>query len=77
MMIDTAVNAGQSLLHVQPGGGGYGNPFEREAHRVLDDVLDEKISVELARKAYGVVIDERSLRVDEQATASRRSERLA
>lgn len=39
------------------GGGGYGNPFERDPERVLADVREGKVSVERARKEYGVVID--------------------
>jgi N-methylhydantoinase B len=43
---------------------------------VLDDVLEEFISVENAHDAYGVVVDLEHERVDEQATVALR-ERLA
>jgi N-methylhydantoinase B len=43
-------------LHV-PGGGGFGDPLKREPERVRDDVLDGLISVEEARRDYGVAID--------------------
>lgn len=46
------------------GGGGYGNPLERPVERVLDDVIDELVSVEAARRDYGVVIDQATLAVD-------------
>ena len=39
-----------------PGGGGYGNPFERDPHKVLDDVVNQYVSIEQARSQYGVVI---------------------
>jgi N-methylhydantoinase B len=39
-----------------PGGGGVGNPFERDPQRVLDDVLDGLVSIEDAKRDYGVVI---------------------
>ena len=39
------------------GGGGYGDPLERPAEQVMDDVLDLKISRETARRIYGVVIN--------------------
>jgi N-methylhydantoinase B len=39
-----------------PGGGGVGNPFERDPQRVLDDVLDGLVSIEDAKKDYGVII---------------------
>jgi N-methylhydantoinase B len=60
-------------LHVQPGSGGYGNPFEREPARVLADVRDEKLSLERARSAYGVVLSDDARSVDEQATAAWRA----
>lgn len=39
-----------------PGGGGYGNPLERETQSVLDDVIAGYISVDAAEREYGVVI---------------------
>ncbi len=39
------------------GGGGYGNPHERDPQRVLRDVRDGKVSVERAREVYGVVVE--------------------
>jgi N-methylhydantoinase B len=40
------------------GGGGYGQPFERPEHWVLEDVIDGLVSVGAARDLYGVVINE-------------------
>ena len=45
-------------LHL-PGGGGFGDPRQRDPLRVRDDVLDGLISADQARRDYGVVIDER------------------
>jgi hypothetical protein len=42
---------------------------------VLDDVLDDFTTIELAREAYGVVIDEASMTIDDAATGALR-ERL-
>ncbi|MGH2542647.1 MAG: hydantoinase B/oxoprolinase family protein, partial [Ardenticatenaceae bacterium] len=39
-----------------PGGGGYGNPFERDPGRVLDDVVNGYVSIEAAERDYGVVV---------------------
>lgn len=39
------------------GGGGYGNPRERDPELVLRDVREGKVSMERAREVYGVVID--------------------
>jgi N-methylhydantoinase B len=51
------IHTGDLLHHMQPGGGGHGDPLDRPPRRVLEDVLDEKLSPELARRAYGVAID--------------------
>ncbi|HEU5381302.1 MAG TPA: hydantoinase B/oxoprolinase family protein [Ktedonobacteraceae bacterium] len=45
--------------HVQlnlPGGGGYGDPFQRSAELVLNDVVNGYVSLEAAERDYGVVI---------------------
>jgi len=43
------------------GGGGYGNPLDRDPEKIRLDVRDEYISVKRARNVYGVVIDPASL----------------
>ena len=57
-----------------PGGGGYGDPLERDPERVAEDVSEGKITVEYASQAYGVIIDGDSLRLDVAATTARRAE---
>ena len=57
------------------GGGGWGDPLERETALVLEDVLNEKVSPQGARRQYGVAIDAETMRVDEEATARVRAER--
>lgn len=47
---------------------GYGDPALRDPKAVLNDVLDEFISVQQARDQYGVVLDRDGLQVDEQRT---------
>jgi N-methylhydantoinase B len=45
------------VVHVNlPGGGGYGDPFQRDAQRVLWDVIEGYISPKEAEKKYGVAI---------------------
>ena len=39
-----------------PGGGGYGNPYERDPEKVLNDVFNQYVSIEQAESQYGVVI---------------------
>lgn len=67
---------GERFLFESTGGGGWGNPLERDVAKVLDDVLDEYISVETAREVYGVVIDPKALKLDEPATRALRARRL-
>ena len=51
-----------------PGGGGYGNPFERNPELVLRDVINGLVSPESAQKDYGVVIDLKNMKVDWKST---------
>ncbi|MGH3134777.1 MAG: hydantoinase B/oxoprolinase family protein [Gaiellaceae bacterium] len=48
------------------GGGGFGNPLERDPERVRADVIDGYVSREAAEREYGVVLDARGLEVVEQ-----------
>ena len=66
---------GDVVLHEQPGGGGHGDPFARDPERVAEDVRDEKISLEFARREHGVVIDPVTLAVDAAATRTARAAR--
>jgi N-methylhydantoinase B/oxoprolinase/acetone carboxylase alpha subunit len=50
------------------GGGGYGNPIERDPELVLQDLIDDYISVESASDSYSVVIDPSTLAVNYEAT---------
>ena len=50
------VSEGDVACYFSPSGGGYGDPLERPAQQVLEDVLDDFITLEHARKAYGVVL---------------------
>jgi len=60
----------------QAGAGGYGDPLARDPARVLDDVLDDYVSLGAARAEYGVVIEGEGfdLHVDEAATQALRAE---
>jgi N-methylhydantoinase B len=50
------------------GAGGWGNPLERDIGRVLNDVLDEKVSLQRAKEVYGVAIDQKTTAVDVAGT---------
>lgn len=68
------LSAGNISLAVMGGGGGWGDPLERDPAAVLEDVLDEYVSLEGARRDYGVVIDEKGPTVDQEATVRVRAE---
>ena len=55
------------------GGGGYGQPFKRDPARVREDALDGYVTIEGARRDYGVVLRD-DLSVDEAATQALRAE---
>lgn len=61
----------------QAGGGGYGDPLERDPRRVLLDVLEGYETLDRASDIYGVVFsgtNADAMRIDDAATAARRSE---
>jgi N-methylhydantoinase B len=54
------------------GGGGFGDPHQRAAEKVAEDVRNAYVSVASARDYYGVVIDADG-QLDEAATMALRS----
>ena len=50
------VRSRRRFRHVLAGGGGYGDPLERDPALVLERRVEEKITIGYARKRYGVVI---------------------
>ena len=69
------MRAGETIRTVSPGGGGYGDPFERDPAAVLEDVRQEKMSLRHAFEQYGVVISAETLQLDAQATRWERDKR--
>lgn len=71
---DIAIIEPGDVLHIRsPGGGGFGNPFDREVERVLLDVQRGYISADKAHDLYGVAIKAGAFEVD--ATAQLRAHR--
>lgn len=66
------VQAGDVVRIVTGGGGGHGNPRERELERVAADVLDGYVTAADAEAVYGVVVDPVTGAIDAAATAARR-----
>jgi N-methylhydantoinase B/oxoprolinase/acetone carboxylase alpha subunit len=66
--------AGEFIEFREPNAAGYGDPLDRPAEAVREDVLDDFTTIELARDAYGVVfVDERALEIDVPATEALRA----
>ena len=55
---DVADRPGDEFARPSAGGGGFGDPLERDPDEVLEDVIDDYVSIERAAKDYGVVIEE-------------------
>lgn len=63
---------GEVMVNNSGGGGGWGNPYERDPRDVLEDVRGGYVSPESARRDYGVVVDLTSMTVDSAETAALR-----
>jgi N-methylhydantoinase B len=74
---DVELAAGEWLRGLESGGGGYGDPLERDPEAVRQDVLDRWVSIEAAGAEYGVVLEGSAaacaLAVDAAATAALRN----
>lgn len=71
------VGPGDMFTRPSAGGGGFGDPLDRDPEAVKEDVADGYVSVDRARKDYGVVVREVDAdlalyEVDEEATAEER-----
>lgn len=67
------VKTGDVLVKHSSGGGGVGNPAERDPELVREDVENEFVSLENAKEIYRVVIEPDTLKVDHQATKALRA----
>jgi N-methylhydantoinase B len=75
------IHAGERIMFDYGGGGGWGDPLVRDPGAVLDDVIDEYVSVEGAARDYGVILDgsleELTLEIDEVGTHALREQMRA
>ncbi|MDB5453709.1 MAG: Hydantoinase B/oxoprolinase, partial [Caulobacteraceae bacterium] len=65
------LQAGERIVGVTCGGGGYGPPTDRDPTAVAEDVAEGWVSRERAEQVYGVILDADGA-VDPAATTSRR-----
>lgn len=68
----TQLKPGDIIVMDAAGGGGYGNPLDRDLEMVENDVSEGYVSLESARKNYGVILDPQTLKVDKEATSKLR-----
>ena len=65
-----ALEPGEGNLMEVGGGGGFGDPLERPLERVLADVRAEYVSIESARRNYGIVVRKHGRRYELDVAAS-------
>jgi N-methylhydantoinase B len=70
----TQLKPGDVVTIDAAGGGGHGNPLERESEMVESDVIEGYVSIEAAKKDYGVVIDPKTFKVDMEETKKLRGQ---
>jgi N-methylhydantoinase B len=59
---------GTILRQIAGGGGGYGDPYLRPAEQVIREVRNGTLSLQKAQQDYGIVIDPKTLNLDESKT---------
>lgn len=71
------VRPGEWIVGRTNGGGGYGDPLDRDPDRVLADVVEGWVSLEAARTVYGVVLTDAACTpaIDMEATRKERAAR--
>jgi N-methylhydantoinase B len=68
------IKPGESVTNLNPGGGGFGNPFQRPTAMVVEDIRNGLVSIEGAKADYGVVMaNPPALEIDMSATSALRA----
>jgi N-methylhydantoinase B len=73
---DVRIEKGDVFSRPTAGGGGFGDPLERDPARVLEDVADDYVSVDRAAKDYGVVIKTLDAEICDYAVDEKATKRL-
>jgi len=71
----TLCQSGDVIQFHSAGGGGYGDPLERDPEAVAADVFNDCVSIKRAQEDYGVVVDPVTLKVDLEETDKVRGSR--
>ena len=65
------------VTHIQPGGGGFGEPLVRDFERIRQDVWNHKLTAAFVLEHYKVVVDSATGEIDVPSTAALRAKLLA
>ncbi|MGE0735203.1 MAG: hydantoinase B/oxoprolinase family protein [Alphaproteobacteria bacterium] len=71
---DINVGPGDRIEVATPGGGGFGNPLERDTESVAKDISRGYYTADQVREKFGVVVDPRTFKVDAAGTKAARAE---
>jgi len=63
---------GEIMYWRAPGGGGYGNPLDRDLDHLQRDIENGLVTIEAAERDYGAVVDQRTGIIDREATGEKR-----
>jgi N-methylhydantoinase B len=66
--VTMTIRANDRIRHITAGGGGFGDPLERDPALVLLDVRSEKLTRDYATRVYGVVVIPDLFEIDNEAT---------
>jgi N-methylhydantoinase B len=75
-IFNVRLERGDAYKMLSGGGGGFGSPFKRDAHKVAEDVREGYVSRAAAEKLYGVVLND-SFEVKQAETDKLRAQALA
>ena len=71
------LKVGETINQLIGGGGGVGDPYQRDPALVEQDIAQDRVSIVQAKKAYGVVIDPTTGKVNNKETKMLRQSRFS
>lgn len=71
--VNMTIARGDVITHIQPGGGGFGDPLERDFQAIERDVWNQKVSPQYVQEHYRAVVDPVTGRIDRAATEALRA----
>jgi len=76
MVANFPIEEGETYTFEAPGGGGWGDPLDRDPESVREDVLDGFVSPKRAKEDYGVILDPQTYEVDDESTTELRKNKI-